>query len=173
MERIDLYKDQYIDTHDSIIRGDSIPSNKYALIVFVCIFNYEGKMLIQRRQFSKKGWPGMWDVSAGGAVLSGEQSSDAAHRETLEELGINLKKDNFQKIVSIYYDQTIHDIYTIEADFNIQDIHLQEEEVLDVKFADYTEICQMIEEGHFIPVYKEFIALLFKMRKEKGILKHV
>lgn len=150
MEQIDLYKDKYINTGDIITRGDSIAPCKYALIVFICIFNKDGKMLIQRRQLSKKGWPGMWDVSVGGAVLSGETSIDAAKRETLEELGINLKKESFQKKLSLYYDQTIHDIYTVETDFNIEDCIIQEEEVMDIKFSDCSEIYAMIEKASCI-----------------------
>lgn len=42
--------------------------------------------------------PGMWDLSAGGHVDSGETSIQAIHRELLEELGLDVDPSDFQPI---------------------------------------------------------------------------
>jgi isopentenyl-diphosphate delta-isomerase len=58
--------------------------------VIVFIFNSKGEVWIQKRPMTKKHFPGLWDVSACGAVTSGEDPTDAAERETLEETGLKL-----------------------------------------------------------------------------------
>ena len=47
-------------------------------------------MLIQKRAHEKKAWPDLWEVSAGGSALAGEDSWQAAEREVFEELGLKL-----------------------------------------------------------------------------------
>ncbi len=40
--------------------------------VAVFVINSKGQVLLQRRSPNKKMWPNMWDMTAGGHVLSGE-----------------------------------------------------------------------------------------------------
>lgn len=170
LERVDLYQDRFVNTEQSIIRGTPEKKDAYTMAVFACIFHSDGKMLIQRRQKSKKSWPGMWDVSVGGAVTSGETSLTAVQREIAEELGIQVKEENLTKLLALYYDRMIHDFYSVEMDLALSDLKLQEEEVMDAKWASCEEINQMIADGSFIPVYGEFIDLLFRMKTKRGIL---
>lgn len=170
MEHVDLYRDQFINTEQSIVRGTPVQPNTYTMAVFACIFNSEGKLLIQQRQKTKKSWPGVWDVSVGGAVQSGESSLTAAQREVAEELGIRLGGSDFTKLLSLYYDRIIHDFYSVELDVELSELKLQAEEVMDAVWATQDEIKQMIRDGSFMPIYDEFIDLLFRMRTKKGII---
>ena len=112
MEYIDLYKDQFTKTELTAVRKTKLPEDHYGIIVFGCIFDSEGKMLIQQRAMNKS-WAGIWDVSVGGAVISGETSRQAVARETSEELGVDLDPERFVKVFSLYYDNSIHDIYNL------------------------------------------------------------
>jgi isopentenyldiphosphate isomerase len=47
-------------------------------------------MYLQKRAKSKDRFPGRWDTSVGGHVALGETPEEAIHRETREELGIDL-----------------------------------------------------------------------------------
>lgn len=170
MERVDLYQDQFVNTQEHIVRGTPVKPGTYAMAVFACIFNSEGKMLIQRRQKTKKSWPGVWDVSVGGAVQSGETSLTAVQREVAEELGIRLNEHDLTKLLSLYYDRMIHDFYSVVLDVEISDLKLQEEEVMDARWATGEEIKQMIADGSFMPIYDEFMDLLFRMGTRRGIL---
>lgn len=170
MERVDLYRNHFEKTKESIERKNPIPKGKYSLIVFVCIFNSEGKMLIQQRQATKKGWPNMWDVAAGGAVRKNETSAEAIKRETFEELGLSFKKKEFVKLMSVYYNHQIHDFYSITADVNIEDLVLQKEEVKNAKWATEEEIIEMIRNRTFVSLYEEVIHLFFRMKTKKGLL---
>jgi|GEM_PF-4375211 len=59
----------------------------------IYLFDTAGKLLLQERSLSKDLSPGKLQVSAGGHVNAGETRTDAAVRETHEELDITLDKD--------------------------------------------------------------------------------
>lgn len=84
MEIWDLYDKDRIKTGETMVRGNQFKENTYHLVVHVCIFNLEGKMLIQQRQPFKDGWPNMWDITVGGSAVSGDTSQLAADREVYE-----------------------------------------------------------------------------------------
>ena len=63
-----------------------------AVVVF--IINSKSQVLLQKRSANKKMWPNMWDITAGGHVLTGEFGFQAAIRECKEELGIELNKND-------------------------------------------------------------------------------
>ena len=88
MELWDLYDAQRKLTGETMVRGTPVPKG-YHLVVHICIFNPKGEMLIQHRQSFKPTWSGMWDVSVGGAVASGEDSQLGARREVAEEIGLD------------------------------------------------------------------------------------
>ena len=60
--------------------------------VAVFVINSKGQVLLQRRSPNKKMWPNMWDMTAGGHVLSGEFGFQSIIRECKEEIGIILDK---------------------------------------------------------------------------------
>ena len=87
VEYLDVYTLEGLPTGRTIDRASAFsclnPSLDRLLLVHVCVFNSNGKMLLQRRVLSKDRYPGMWDVSAGGFVHAGESSADAVKRELL------------------------------------------------------------------------------------------
>lgn len=57
MELFDLYDDERNFTGETIERGKPLPENRYHLVIHICIFGSDGKMLIQQRQPFKKDFP--------------------------------------------------------------------------------------------------------------------
>ncbi len=169
MERIDLYKPELINTGRSIVRGEKIPEDVMGLVVFICVFNSKGQMLIQKRD-PRKAFGNRWDVSAGGAVSSGEDSLTAALRESEEELGIHFEEKDLTKLMTLYYDETVHDIYGAIKDINLEDLTLQEGEVIEARWVSVEELDAMIDSGEFLGIYKEYIHLLYVMKDQKGIM---
>mgnify|MGYP004566621647 CR=1 FL=1 len=86
MELFDLYDDERKFTGETIERGKPLPENRYHLVIHICIFNSDGKMLIQQRQSFKKSFPGKWDVSVGGSAVAGENSRQAAKWADRDEI---------------------------------------------------------------------------------------
>lgn len=168
MEIWDLYDKDRIKTGETMVRGSKFKENTYHLVVHVCIFNLEGKMLIQQRQPFKDGWPNMWDITVGGSAVSGDTSQLAAEREVYEEIGYKLSLDGIRPSLTINFDKGFDDIYLIQKDVDILKLKLQYEEVQSVKWASKEEILSMIDEEIFIPYHKSLIDLLFFMRTSKN-----
>ena len=166
MEYFDLYTKDRIRTGKILERGKPIPKGYYRMVVHVCVFNYEGKLLIQQRQKMKKSWPNMWDMTAGGSAIAGESSTQAAEREFYEEIGYRINLNNKAPSITLYFSEGFNDIYILKQDIDLTKISLQNEEVRTVKWATKDEILNMIDKQSFIPYHKSLIELLFFMRDD-------
>lgn len=168
MELWDIYNKDRKKTGKTVYRGSELARGDYHVVVHICLFNTGGEMLIQQRQPFKEGWPDMWDITVGGSAVAGESSQLAAERETLEEIGYKLDLTDIRPHLTINFERGFDDYYLIEQDVEIDRLRLQDEEVQQVKWASKEEILVMIEQGKFIPYYKNLIHLLFEMRKRYG-----
>ncbi|QQK08879.1 NUDIX hydrolase [Miniphocaeibacter halophilus] len=142
-----------------------IGCDQYHLAVHVCIFNFKGEMLIQKRQAFMKIRAGLWDLTAGGNAIAGEKSYQAAERETFEELGIKLDLKNTRPHLTLNFPTGFDDIFLLEREIDISALKLQEEEVEKVKWASRDEIIKLIKEDKFLSYYPSFIEMLFDIRK--------
>ena len=170
METRDIYNIDRLPTGQTAVRGEELPDGLYHMVIHVCIFNSEGKMLIQKRQPTKKGFPDMWDVSCGGCSIKGETSRDSVHRELKEELGLDLDFENARPNLTVNFDHGFDDFYLVNADIELSSLKLQAEEVQAAKWASMEEIFAMIDDGSFIPFFKSFIHLLFDIRNKPDCL---
>ena len=168
MELFDLYDDERNFTGETIERGKPLPENRYHLVIHICIFGSDGKMLIQQRQPFKKGFPDKWDISVGGSAVAGENSRQAASRELYEELGISHDFSHDRPMLTVHFERGFDDVYVIHKDIPISELKLQPEEVQAAKWADREEIYSLIDSGAFIPYYKSFIDMLFNYRIKRG-----
>ena len=169
MELWDLYTKDRERTGKTMERGAKHPQGLYRLAVHVCIFNSRGEMLIQRRQLTKFGWPGLWDMTASGSAIAGESSGEAAEREMREELGLLIPFADLRPALTIHWPEGFGDIYLLEREVDVASVTLQTEEVMAVKWADETEIMDMISRGEFIPYCQDFIGLLFYLRNKSTL----
>ena len=165
MELWDIYDKNRLLTGRTIERGNKLKKGDF-LVVHVCIFNSKNEMLIQQRQPWKEGWPNMWDITVGGSALAGEDSIEAAERETLEEIGYKINLSNERPFFTINFEVGFDDYYLVEKEIDIESLTLQYEEVKAVKWASREEVLQLIEEGKFINYW--FSNNLFDMRKQRG-----
>ena len=170
MELWDILDENRIPTGETVVRGDRMQKGQYHTVVHVCIFNSKKEMLIQKRQPFKEGWSGMWDVSVGGSAVSGDSSRQAAEREVMEELGIEIDLDGLRPSFTINFDTGFDDFYLIQKDVDIQTLKLQYEEVEKAEWASLQKIQKMQEEKTFIPYHKNLIPLLFEMVGKTGAI---
>ena len=138
------------------------------MVVHVCIFDPEGRMLIQQRQPFKRGWSDLWDVSVGGSAVSGDSSRSAAERETREELGLEIDLKNVRPTLTVHFEHGFDDIYVLTMPVDLSALKLQYEEVQAVRWASEAEILEMIDDGRFIPYEKSLIKLLFFRRDHRS-----
>ena len=172
MEFFDLYDVNRNKTGQTLQRGTKVPEGCYRLVVHVCIFGSDGRMLIQKRLPNKSGWSGMWDVTAGGSAQAGDSSQQAASRELLEEVGINYSLEGMRPAMTIYFDGGFNDIYTVNMDVDIDKLSLQPTEVEQVRWATEEEILELLKQKEFVLYKSSFISLLFFLRNHNGAFTH-
>ncbi|MCR4846815.1 MAG: NUDIX domain-containing protein [Eubacterium sp.] len=171
-ESFDLYDVNRNRTGKTLERGNKVPEGYYRLVVHVCIFGSDGRMLIQKRQPFKSGWSGMWDITAGGSALAGDTSQQAASRELKEEVGIDYDLTGIRPAMTIYFDGGFNDIYTINMDVDIDSLELQKTEVERVAWATEEEILDMLHKKEFVLYKTSFISLLYFLRNHNGAFTH-
>ena len=142
-------------------------------IVVIAIIDQQGNILMQQRSKNKAKNPGKWDVAAAGHISSGQTSTEAAIRETLEEVGIKVNEEELEYILTYknkesveedYIDNQIYDCYIVKRDkINLRNIKVQESEVEQVKLCKLKEFNQIIENGNIMErdeFYKKIIEYL-------------
>ena len=160
----DVYDVNRRRTGKTVIREQSWGFEKYHLIVHVCVFHPDGRMLIQKRAHEKKAWPDLWEVSAGGSALAGEDSWQAAEREVFEELGLKLDLKDVRPHLSANYERGFDDFYCVIRDVDLNQLVLQKEEVAEVRWATHQEVQQMEREHTFVPYFSGLIDFLWQIR---------
>lgn len=169
-EKLDLYDIDRVKTGEIIERGKPIPPNRYHLVIHVCIFGSDGRMLIQQRQPFKEGWSNMWDVTVGGSAVSGDTSQTAAEREVLEEIGLPISLDGERPRFTVNFDVGFDDFWFVKRDVDISALKLQYEEVQAVRWAAKEEVLAMIDSGEFIPYHKSLIEMVFLFSGQLGTI---
>jgi len=168
MELFDLYTADRVKTGKTMVRGEQTPEGYYRLVVHICIFDGEGRMLIQQRQPFKRGWSGMWDITVGGAAVAGDSSRTAAERELKEELGLEADLTDARPTLTVHWENGFDDYYVLTRQVDPEELRLQYEEVKTVRWAEKEEILRMIDDGSFIPYEKSLIELLFSRRNHRS-----
>ena len=135
MELFDLYTKDRVKNGRTMVRGEPVPEDCYRIVVHVCIFDSEGRMLIQQRQPFKHGWSNMWDITVGGSAIAGDDSRSAAERETGEELGLDIDLSDVRPSLTLYWEHGFDDYYLLTQEVDLSTLHLQYEEVQAVRWA--------------------------------------
>lgn len=166
----DVYDLHRNKTGKLLPRGERLLEGEYHLTVHACVFNAEGKMLIQKRQPFKRGWSGLWDITVGGSAVAGESSQEAIMREMREEIGLSLDLSSVRPHLTVQFNEGFDDVYLIKKDVDPSTLSLEYEEVEAVKWATLDEIFSMMDEGTFIPYQRHLISLFFDMKDAYGAL---
>ena len=100
MEIWDIYDGDRVKTGRTISRAEKLLEGEYHIVVHIAIMNAKNEMLIQKRTLTKDKWPGRWDISVGGSIVSGEDSRIGATREAKEEIGYDVNLENVRPVFS-------------------------------------------------------------------------
>ena len=126
-------------------------------------------------------WPGMWDLSSGGHVDSGEQGFQAIQRELHEELGLDIQISEMTFIGSALstnikgdiINNHLNEYYIVNKDIDMESLKLQESEVSEVKWVDKEEIINRIKNNYEGITDKkgawDFLLRYYKSQEEKCI----
>ena len=171
MERWDIYDHNKQPTGRVMMRGKRFMPGEYHLVVHVCVFDSNNRMLIQQRQRGKSLWSQLWDVSVGGSAQAGETSRQAAERETREEIGLVIDLTDERPYISVPFDWGYDDYWFVTRDVDIASLTLQKEEVQAVRWATLADIAGLQKSGQFIPYQWHLIPLLFELKAQRGTIR--
>lgn len=140
MEIWDAY-DERLNKIDgvSLIRGEPINEGYYHLVSEIIVRHKDGSYLLMQRD-ERKHLGGMWEASAGGSALQGEDPFACAIRELQEETGI--VSDELTEIGQVlhYGHKTIYVEYLCNTDVDKDSIILQDGETADYKWISGDEL---------------------------------
>lgn len=168
MEYVDIYDASHRPTGRRMERDGAVGEGEWVLLVHVCVFDLEGRMLIQKRHSGKDRYPGCWDVSAGGFVQSGEESLQAARRELWEELGLEAGDGQLRFILTEPFKWVLDDFYYLPGDCELSQLRPQPEEVSELKWAEREEVFAMLEDGRFVDYSPRLMEKLFDFALGQG-----
>lgn len=135
------------DTRENVHKNGFIHAEVSAVI-----YTEDKRVLLQKRNSSKKTYAGAWSVT-GGHVLSGEDNKDAIIREVKEELNLDVKNQDIE------YIDTYHSINEKESIINnkfmsvflvricnedINKIKIQKDELEEIKFITINELKELV-----------------------------
>ncbi|MCI8353371.1 MAG: NUDIX domain-containing protein [Clostridia bacterium] len=133
-------------THVEARNLNNVPNGYYISVVGIVIINRNNELLLQKRSKFKRNNPNKWGI-CGGKVDFGETPLDAGIRETLEEIGIGLNKEEM-KFLSTDTNGKLHfTVYYVRKNIDIGKCKLQEEEVDEVKYFKIEELQNLDTEG--------------------------
>lgn len=146
MEIWDAY-DEKLNKIDgvSLIRGEPINEGYYHLVSEIIVRHKDGSYLLMQRD-ERKHLGGMWEASAGGSALQGEDPFACAIRELQEETGI--VSDELTEIGQVlhYGHKTIYVEYLCNTGVDKDSIILQDGETADYKWISGDELRLMSRE---------------------------
>ena len=166
MEQWDLYDKDFNKINKTAFRGDKLSDDEYHLVINAWIINDKNEFLITQRS-PNKSHPCMWECT-GGSALMGESDIEACVREIKEELGINIDKSTAQFIgqTNRYYVgcPDILRVYLFKDNTTIDKVIIQEEEVMNVMWADKNKLLELYNAGKFEAnaYFKEVIEFTYK-----------
>ncbi|MGB7566610.1 MAG: NUDIX domain-containing protein [Chitinivibrionales bacterium] len=140
--------------------------------VHVWILNSHRELLLQKRSPEKESFPNLWDISCAGHIAAGQTSINAAIREVREELGVAIQekdlvflftvKSRFIQHAGLFIDNEINDVYLVEKNLSFSEIHLQEEEISEIKWISIDNLKEaLLSEPQNIAPHTEEYEKLF------------
>lgn len=135
----------------------------YHEVVHIILINNKNQVLLQKRSATKKEHPNLWDLSVTGHVSSSDNLYSACVRETFEEIGLNFKQADFEKLKTIRDDlgKEFINIFLCkkQVDENTKFV-FSDNEVSEVKFFSKTELHEMLYSAEYSPYFSKYKKVL-------------
>jgi 8-oxo-dGTP pyrophosphatase MutT (NUDIX family) len=129
-----------------------MPPHTYHTVVSVFTVDTQNRLLLTLRAPTKGMYPGYWEFT-GGSGVSGEDSLTSAHRELLEETGIDCPPEKLIYLGTLREPSAFMDCYLCRLDGSGENVtvNLQEGETVDSKWVTFCELETMIHKNLIPP----------------------
>ncbi len=172
MEYIDILNENGVRTGEVLPRDETHKKGLWHRAVIAAIINSDNQILMQQRSETKNKYcnyfPGLWDISVAGHVVSGEDAVTTLVRELNEEIGLmvseQIKVKDFRFVSSfknihhwedkkfgLVYEHAFYEFFIINMDLNISDLKFNDGEVMNVKWLSLSEIKKLKSENKLHP----------------------
>ena len=129
----------------SLIRGETIPDGCFHLVSEILVQHMDGSYLLMQRD-RRKHLGGLWEATAGGSAIQGEDPLDCAFRELREETGIAARELEEIGRVLHYGHKTIYVEFLCKTGIAKNTIILQEGETSGYQWVSGTKLRHMTRE---------------------------
>ena len=162
-EERDLYDKNLKLTGETYYKGDSIPKNRYPMVVMIAIQNTKGEFLMQKRS-PKKG--GDWGVT-GGHPKHGETPIEGIITEAKEELGLDISNENIIEFERGCDGTDCYIMYYVQMDLDISKLNIQLDELTDVKWFTMEKLQDMVEKKELREAQVSFFTKCVKFLEKR------
>jgi isopentenyldiphosphate isomerase len=173
MEYLDILDEHGNPTGRAMEKGAAHRAGLWHRTAHVWIINRRGELLLQLRARTKRDYPNMWDISAAGHIVAGEEPMAGAMRELREELGekAGIRDEDLRHICTLKHESTLNtgdanrefsDVYLVRTELPAEAFTFDDGEVARVEYMPWRELKRRIDEGDssILPHPEEY-ALLF------------
>ena len=129
----------------TLVRGEPIPEGVFHLVSDIIVRHTDGEYLLMRRD-ERKHFGGMWEATAGGSALQGEDALSCARRELREETGIEADVLTEAGRVADRLGRTIYVEFLCVTDWEKTSVRLQEGETSAYRWVSREYLLRMKKE---------------------------
>ena len=128
----------------TLVRGEPIPEGVFHLVCDVLVKHKDGTYLLMQRDKGKN-YGGMWEATAGGSALKGEDPLACARRELFEETGIHAA--DLTEVGRVVHDNIIFVEFSCVTDCPKDSVILQAGETIAYRWVSREELRGMKASG--------------------------
>ncbi|MGB2685845.1 MAG: NUDIX domain-containing protein [Olleya sp.] len=162
-ETIDIVDKNGLPTGETALKSVIHTKGYLHNTAHIWFYTNDSKILLAQRAASKSIYPLLWDVSVAGHIDAGESIENGAIREIKEEIGLQIKPTDLEKIGVFecfqsypngIKDNEFHNTYIVQLEVPIASLTPQEEEVQALKLVTISTFKTLLENskinGHFV-----------------------
>ena len=170
-ELIDILTPEGKTTGKTALKSEAHKNGWFHATVHIWLYTKDHQILLQQRGFSKKIFPGLWDISVAGHISAGESVLSAAKREVFEELGVTISETELFKIGTRIHqithkngiqDNEHHQVFICELKDSIENLSIQEEEVEAIKLFNLSTLKDTKNlENVLLPRFHDYYCMVY------------
>lgn len=161
MELWDAYDKNMNRVGGELLRGKPIPEGLFHLVCEALILHRDGSILVMKRHDEKESNPGLYEASAGGSAMQGEDPLSCIEREVFEETGVVPEELICYGVSS---SQNTHYVqYVAQCACEKDSILLQEGETTAYQWVTRNQLQGMIDEGLLPLRHSKNVSYLLKV----------
>lgn len=170
-ELIDILTPDGKPTGKTALKSEAHKNGWFHATVHIWLYTSDKKILLQQRAFTKKVFPGLWDISVAGHIAAGEDILTAAKREVFEELGLPITEEELFKIgTRIHHvehkngiiDNEHHHVFIAKLKSSLEKLILQKDEVEGVKLFDLEVLTSTKNlENVLLPRFHDYYCMVY------------